>query len=87
MKTKTSTILIISIIILILIISIALLNVKNNETKLSETNLTGSIETFEVSNEKQAINYQPTKTSERYDEKYLEYLDNIKESRDKTFQR
>lgn len=46
--------------------------------------VTGEMQSFEVFHG--SPNYEPTKkTTERYDEKLLEYLDHIQESKDNTF--
>jgi len=50
--------------------------------------ITGTMNTFEVSHGKSA--YPPhytTRDNDRYDEKFLDYLDGIQESRDNTFLR
>jgi len=44
----------------------------------------GTAQSFEISDD-YAIKQEPTKTTDRYDEKYLEYLDSVKESRGDTF--
>ena len=48
--------------------------------------ITGSMQNFEVSTSS-GQNYAPTKTSGRYDGKYLEYLDSKQKSRESTFLR
>ena len=55
----------------------------NNYYGLVEIN--GEIQSFEVFHESPNINYPTKKNTERYDEKLLDYLDHIQESRDNTF--
>lgn len=51
------------------------------------TVVTGEMQSFEAFHES-SNNFNPTKkTTERYDEKLLEYLDHIQESKDNTFQK
>ncbi|MAE42576.1 hypothetical protein CMO93_02290 [Candidatus Woesearchaeota archaeon] len=87
MNYKILNVLIYVILIFILVLLFILINIEENKAPIKQTEINGSMQIFNVSNEKENTNYQPTKTSERYDDKYLEYLDNIQESRDKTFQR
>ena len=49
--------------------------------------ITGAVQTYEIANKLQYHNYNPTKTTDKYDKKYLAYLDSIEDSRDKTFMR
>ena len=47
----------------------------------------GEMQSFEVSHETPGLQYANVKTSERYDDKLFEYLEQIQEARDKTFLR
>jgi len=49
--------------------------------------ITGEMQSFEVYHETSNIYYPTKKNTKRYDEKLLEYLDHIRESRDNTFLR
>ena len=50
--------------------------------------ITGASQTFEIIHKGQYIpQYVTIRSSERYDDKYFEYLESIQESRDKTFLR
>ena len=89
MKTKTLEMLFALLIALVFVFLIALILV--NETEQNKEfggfkEITGTMQNFEVSHENYK-NYAATKTSEKYDEKYLEYLDSIQKSRDNKFLR
>ena len=89
MKTKTLKMLFVLLIVLVFVFFIALILV--NETGQQNEfggfkEITGSMQNFEVS-ASSGQNYAPTKTSDRYDGKYLEYLDSIQKSRDDKFLR
>ena len=89
MKTKTLETLFALLVVLVFVFLIALILVNELESKTEFggfKEITGSMQNFEVSASSDQ-NYAPTKTSDRYDEKYLEYLDSIKQSRDNTFLR
>ena len=89
MKTKTLEMLFALLVVLVFVFLIALILVNETEQKNEFggfEEITGSMQNFEVSASSDQ-NYAPTKTSDRYDEKYLEYLDSIKQSRDSTFLR
>ena len=91
MDTKFLNILFVTVLMLILIflaaiIVIGLFEEEENFGGLQES--TGSTITFEVTHKGQYIpQYITTRSSERYDDKYFEYLESIQESRDKTFLR
>ncbi len=89
MKTKTLEMLFVLLIVLVFVFFIALILV--NETGQKNEfggfkEITGSMQNFEVS-ASSGQNYAPTKTTDRYDKKYLEYLDSIQKSRDNNFLR
>ncbi|MBI2208749.1 hypothetical protein HYU50_04605 [Candidatus Woesearchaeota archaeon] len=89
MKTKTLEMLFALLVALVFVVLIALILV--NETEQNKEfggfkEITGTMQNFEVSHDSYQ-NYAPTKTSDRYDEKYLGYLDSIEKSRDNTFLR
>jgi len=89
MKTKTLEMLFALLVVLVFVFLIALILVNESESKTEFggfKEITGSMQNFEVSASSDQ-NYAPTKTSDRYDEKYLEYLDSIQKSRDNTFLR
>ena len=89
MKTKTLETLFALLVVLVFVFLIALILVNESESKTEFggfKEITGSMQNFEVSASSDQ-NYAPTKTSDRYDEKYLEYLDSIQKSRDNTFLR
>ena len=77
------------LVLLVFVFFIALILV--NETEQNEEfggfkEITGSMQNFEVSTSSDQ-NYAPTKSMDKYDEKYLEYLDSMQKSRDNTFLR
>lgn len=89
MKTKTLNYLILIILALIFIVIAAIVLIGIFEKTESEfgglKEITGTTQTYEIT--LKSSSYKPEKdlTSERYDDMYLEYLDNKQESRDKTF--
>ena len=71
--------------ILILLAGLFLIYGIEAERKAGCMETTGAMHSFDVSHEETNF-YHPTKrVSERYDDKYFEYLESIQESRDKTF--
>lgn len=88
METKILNILfmILIVIMFIFLAAIILINVFDKEEGKARglTDITGAMQSFEVSHGETNF-YQPTKrVSERYDDKYLEH---IKERREKSFMR
>ena len=91
METKILNILfmILIVIMFIFLVAIILINIfEKEESKAGGlTDITGAMQSFEVSHGETNF-YQPTKrVSERYDDKLFEYLEHIQEQRDKTFMR
>lgn len=77
------------VIMFIFLAAIILINVFDKEEGKASglTDITGVMQSFEVSHGETNF-YQPTKrVSERYDDKYFEYLEHIKERREKSFMR
>ena len=89
MKTKTLEMLFVLLVVLVFVFLIALILVNESESDAGFggfKEITGSMQNFEVSHNP-GQNNAPTKTPERYDKKYLEYLDSIEKSREDTFLR
>ena len=91
MGTKILNRLFVAIIVLIMVLLIAIIPINIFEEEESNVgglnDITGAMQSFEVSHGKTNF-YQPTKrVSERYDDKYFEYLESIQKSGDKTFMR
>ncbi len=89
METKILNVLFVTLLVIMFIFlaAIILINVfEKEESKVSGlTDITGAMQSFEVSHETLSPQYANVKTSERFDDKYFEYLEHIQESRDKTF--
>ena len=81
-------VLILIIFTLVLLSSLTVINEFETVENVDVVNeATGEMQSFEVYHES-PNNFDPTKkTTERYDEKLLEYLDHIQESKDNTFQK
>tara|TARA_Y100000310_G_scaffold337823_1_gene425886 strand:- start:3817 stop:4059 length:243 start_codon:yes stop_codon:yes gene_type:complete len=78
MRPKILNILVYLILISILVLLFVLINIEENKIVGNQT-INGSMEIFNVSQE--SVDNQATKTSEKYDEKYLEYLDEKQEKK------
>mgnify|MGYP001567975696 CR=1 FL=1 len=89
METKILNILfmVLIVIMFIFLAAIILINVFDKEDGKASglTDITGAMQSFEVSHKTAGLQYANVKTSERFDDKYFEYLEHIQESRDKTF--
>jgi len=70
-----------------LIISISLVSLFDPENNQIQQKKSGRMLTFEADNYAPQYQVNILETSKRFDNKYLEYLDSIKESRDNTFYR
>lgn len=70
-------------------VAIVLINVFDKEESKASglRDITGATQSFEVFNENSNPQYVNIRTSERYDDKYFEYLEHIKERRCETFLR
>ncbi len=88
METNILNILFLVLIVIMAIFLAAIMMIGIFNTEESEagglTDITGAMQSFEVYHEA-GQQYTSVKTSERYDDKYFEYLEHIKERRDKTF--
>ena len=91
METKILNILFIAVmgIMFIFLIAIILINIFEQEEGKAGglTDITGAMQSFEVSHETANPQYTNVKTSERYDDKLFAYLEHIKERRDESFLR
>ena len=74
---------------IILFAAIVLINAfDKEESEVGGLNdITGAVQKFEVYHGNSNPQFVHVKTSERYDDKYFEYLEHIKDRRDKTFLR
>ena len=79
------------VLIVLLLISLAALFLINELESESEfvdfKEITGAIQSYEIYHGTAHPKFINIRKSERYDDKYLEYLDNIQKSRAKTFLR
>jgi hypothetical protein len=91
MKIKLLNILFVAVIVVMVIFFIALIlvNIFSEEEKDigALKDITGTVQNFEVYHGNSNPQYVHVRTSERYDDKYLEYLEHIKDRRDNTFLR
>ena len=89
MNTKTLNKLFVILIVLIPILLSIIILMGEFEEKESDFDglkeITGAMQTYEVSHENINLRYKHVRTSERFDDKFFEYLESIQESRDKTF--
>ena len=89
MRTKilTKTLIFLIIITIILFVALALVSLcEKKETKTFGYGGTGHMERFIAYHGEVSQVYNPClKTTERYDDKYFEYLENMQEQRDRTF--
>jgi hypothetical protein len=89
MKTKVLNNLFIALIVImvILLIILVLVNIfEKEESKAGNLpDITGAMHSFEVSHGESNFCHPTKEVSERYDEKYFEYLEHMQEQRDKTF--
>ncbi len=87
MKTKTLNILFLVLIAIMVILFLAIILISIFEKEESELgglrDITGAVQSFEVYHGNPQ--YISVRTSERYDDKYFDYLEHIQEIRDKTF--
>ena len=88
-KMKKLNILLLIIILLIIIFGLALISINSCEKGQSKwskgKHFTGKMYSFKVSHDKMNFDYPAKKVSERYDNKYFDYLEGMHKSRDKTF--
>jgi hypothetical protein len=91
MKGKILNILFIALIVIMFVFLVAIILINIFEKEESEvgglTDITGAMQSFEVSYETAGLQYISVKTPERFDDKYFDYLEKIQEARDKTFMR
>ena len=75
--------------ILILVLAAVLIMVDDTpkEENTGVNDATGAMQSYEVHDGNSNIRYAYVRTSKRYDDKYFEYLEHIKESEEKTFMR
>ena len=75
------------VIMIVFLTAIILINIfEKEESKVGGLkDITGVMHSFEVSHEEHNFHYPTKRVSERYDDKYFEYLESMHESRDKTF--
>lgn len=89
MKTqKLNTLFIILIIIMIILFAaIVLINAfDKEESKVGGLkDITGAVQKFEVHHGTSNPQYVHVRTTKKYDDKYFEYLEHIKDRRDETF--
>tara|TARA_Y100000310_G_scaffold330124_1_gene401248 strand:- start:216 stop:482 length:267 start_codon:yes stop_codon:yes gene_type:complete len=86
MKTKTLEVLFTLIVFLVILLFLVLRFVSSEDEFGGFKEITGNMETFEVSHQEQKYNPKPTKdNTKRYDNKLIDYKDHIEERRDKTF--
>lgn len=78
----TLIVLILSLVAFIILIS-PFEGIENNSSGLQQ--ITGTVQNYEVYHKNYNPYYIHIRKSERYDDKFLKYLDSIHESRDKTF--
>jgi len=85
MKTRTLEILFGIIALLVIILFVALSVVSSDADFGGMKEITGSMETFEIPDQKE-YNPMPTKeNTQRYDNKLIEYKDHIGQRRDESF--
>ena len=86
---KILNILLVIIILLIIIFGVALVLFNKCDKEYNKwdrsKHFTGKMHSYDVYHKTPHSQYKIIKTSERYDDKYFEYLEHIQESRDKTF--
>ena len=91
MKTTIPNILFLILIVLIFIVLIAIMIISASEKEENNVgglkDITGAMQSFEVYHGTVNPDYMHIKTPKRYDDKYFEYLEHIKERRCKTFLR
>ena len=89
METKILNILFIVLIIIIFILLMTRILIGAFEKEESDVgglkDITGAMESFEVSHDETDFYYPTKKNTERYDDRLFEYLEHIQEQRDKTF--
>ena len=91
MKIKLLNILFVAVIVVMVIFFLALILVNMFSEEEREVgalkDITGTVQNFEVYHGTSNPQYVYVRTSEKFDDKYFEYLEHIEERRDKTFLR
>ena len=87
MKILNALFIVLIVILVILFIALVLVNIfdKGESKEEGLKDITGAMQSFEVSNT--YPQYAGIKTTEKYDDKFFEYLESIQEARDNTFMR
>jgi hypothetical protein len=91
MKTKILDVLFVVLVEIMFILFVAIIMISVFETEESKVDgleeITGAMQSYDVYHESLNLQYKNIKTTERYDDKYFGYLEDIQEARDKTFMR